>query len=209
MPSMTGPRQPSPCRLRPVLVMTAAADAARPFVRVLRDSQQRTKGEPHGPGYVRLHHQRSAGYARRFQGRWKCRCSLLAETPQPSRLDGKPLPREGRKRRTFNCVNLQLTADDLDRLEADIRAGNLPSTSGFFFGEFAARKTTISPSSRRRGRLSLRALPFATPLGGDLCRGGPVGRRGFHSSGGISPSTSFHGLSQKGNANPRLRLGCF
>lgn len=34
----------------------------------------------------------------------------------------------------FNCVNLQLTAEDLDRLEADIRSGNLPPTSGFFFG---------------------------------------------------------------------------
>lgn len=35
---------------------------------------------------------------------------------------------------TFNCVNLLLTADDIDNLEADIKAGNLPSTSGFFFG---------------------------------------------------------------------------
>jgi hypothetical protein len=35
---------------------------------------------------------------------------------------------------TFNCVNLLLTRKDLDRLEADIRGGALPSTSGFFFG---------------------------------------------------------------------------
>lgn len=35
----------------------------------------------------------------------------------------------------FNCVNLLLTGEDLDRLEADIRIGNLPRTSGFFFGE--------------------------------------------------------------------------
>lgn len=34
----------------------------------------------------------------------------------------------------FNCVNLQLTAEDLDRLEAAIRDGTLPPTSGFFFG---------------------------------------------------------------------------
>ena len=34
----------------------------------------------------------------------------------------------------FNCVPVELTADDLNRLEADIRAGNLPQTSGFFFG---------------------------------------------------------------------------
>lgn len=35
----------------------------------------------------------------------------------------------------FNCVNVQLTAEDLDRLEKDIRSGNLPETDGFFFGE--------------------------------------------------------------------------
>lgn len=35
----------------------------------------------------------------------------------------------------FNCVNVQLTAEDLDRLEHDINAGNLPHTEGFFFGE--------------------------------------------------------------------------
>lgn len=35
----------------------------------------------------------------------------------------------------FNCANLLLTREDIDRLEADIAAGNLPQTSGFFFGE--------------------------------------------------------------------------
>lgn len=35
----------------------------------------------------------------------------------------------------FNCVNLQLTGRDLDRLEQDIIEGNLPQTTGFFFGE--------------------------------------------------------------------------
>jgi len=35
---------------------------------------------------------------------------------------------------SFNCVNLQLTNEDLDRLEAAIRAKALPDTQGFFFG---------------------------------------------------------------------------
>ncbi|HWJ87620.1 MAG TPA: phosphoglycerate kinase [Pelagibacterium sp.] len=35
----------------------------------------------------------------------------------------------------FNCITLTLTTEDLDRLEADVRAGNLPPTAGFFFGE--------------------------------------------------------------------------
>ena len=35
----------------------------------------------------------------------------------------------------FNCTTLALTSEDLDRLEADIKAGELPETAGFFFGE--------------------------------------------------------------------------
>jgi hypothetical protein len=35
----------------------------------------------------------------------------------------------------FNGVELELTWDDLNRLEQDIKSGNLPSTSGFFFGD--------------------------------------------------------------------------
>lgn len=35
----------------------------------------------------------------------------------------------------FNCVSVALTREDLDRLEADVRAKCLPYTTGFFFGE--------------------------------------------------------------------------
>jgi hypothetical protein len=35
----------------------------------------------------------------------------------------------------FNCVPVVLTTADLDRLEADIKTGDLPATNGFFFGE--------------------------------------------------------------------------
>ena len=35
---------------------------------------------------------------------------------------------------SFNGVELELTWDDVDRLEQDIQAGKLPSTQGFFFG---------------------------------------------------------------------------
>lgn len=34
----------------------------------------------------------------------------------------------------FNCAPVLLTAEDLDQLESDLRAGELPPTSGFFFG---------------------------------------------------------------------------
>ena len=36
---------------------------------------------------------------------------------------------------TFNCVDLDLTMDDLDMLERDIKNDNLPKTQGFFFGD--------------------------------------------------------------------------
>ena len=35
----------------------------------------------------------------------------------------------------FNGDELELTNEDLDRLEADIKASQLPETTGFFFGD--------------------------------------------------------------------------
>jgi len=34
----------------------------------------------------------------------------------------------------FNCATLELTAEDINRLEDAIKQGSLPKTSGFFFG---------------------------------------------------------------------------
>lgn len=41
---------------------------------------------------------------------------------------------KGGQAESFNCVNLRLTAEDLDRLEKDVEADALPHTTGFFFG---------------------------------------------------------------------------
>lgn len=35
---------------------------------------------------------------------------------------------------TFNCVNVELTAEDLDALEQAIKNNAMPETTGFFFG---------------------------------------------------------------------------
>ena len=35
----------------------------------------------------------------------------------------------------FNCVDLELTLDDLDALEASLDGADLPKTVGFFFGQ--------------------------------------------------------------------------
>lgn len=42
---------------------------------------------------------------------------------------------KGGQAESFNCVPVVLTLEDLDRLERDTRAGELPHTTGFFFGE--------------------------------------------------------------------------
>lgn len=47
---------------------------------------------------------------------------------------------KGGKEETFNCVNVQLTEEDLDRLEADIKKKVLPETQGFFFGKSEGSK---------------------------------------------------------------------
>lgn len=42
--------------------------------------------------------------------------------------------RKGGDAESFNCVKVRLTMEDLDALERDVLNGNLPPTTGFFFG---------------------------------------------------------------------------
>ena len=48
----------------------------------------------------------------------------------------KGMPGTGNKDTPFNCVELELTWEDIDRLEADIKNGHVAGleTTGFFFG---------------------------------------------------------------------------
>lgn len=41
---------------------------------------------------------------------------------------------KGGKAESFNCVSVELDPEDLDQLERHITEGQLPETSGFFFG---------------------------------------------------------------------------
>ena len=47
----------------------------------------------------------------------------------------KELPEDNGFGSSFNGIELELTIDDIDQLEKDVLANNLPSTSGFFFGD--------------------------------------------------------------------------
>lgn len=44
----------------------------------------------------------------------------------------------------FNCVPVQLTLEDLNQLDRDIRNGDLPQTSGFFFGSSSEEEKGIN-----------------------------------------------------------------
>jgi hypothetical protein len=46
----------------------------------------------------------------------------------------KPYREKGGSAESFNGVNVQLVTEDLDRLEAGIKASRLPHTEGLFFG---------------------------------------------------------------------------
>ena len=50
---------------------------------------------------------------------------------------GKPGVEDNVNEGMFNGIELELTFDDIVRLEKDIMNNNLPSTSGFFFGNDA------------------------------------------------------------------------
>ncbi len=65
-------------------------------------------------------------------------CSELHYWRKHPNLHGwmeKLYSKKGGSADSFNCVNVVLDIDDLERLESDIRAGDLPRTTGFFFGE--------------------------------------------------------------------------
>ena len=39
----------------------------------------------------------------------------------------------------FNCVDVELTLEDIEALEASIKDGELPETGGFFFGDDSSK----------------------------------------------------------------------
>jgi hypothetical protein len=56
----------------------------------------------------------------------------------------------------FNCANLRLTAEDLDALEAAIKAKALPDTTGFFFGasDGSEREDDLAFIAKARGAIA-------------------------------------------------------
>ncbi len=63
---------------------------------------------------------------------WRKHPNLHGWMEQLWHRKGFPLPNSDDP--MFNGVEIELTWEDLDELEEDIKNGRLPSTSGFFFG---------------------------------------------------------------------------
>ncbi len=82
-----------------------------------------------------MHDNQNACFGGRFQNGQDAELHYWRKRPE---LHGwmETLYREkGGAAPSFNCVSMVLTLSDLGRLEADIKAGSLPDTQGFFFGE--------------------------------------------------------------------------
>jgi hypothetical protein len=132
LPSMVCPHQPA--LGGPVLTMTAAAHAARPFVRVLRD-QTTTKGMKMGLDMYALTLNRTPEAPVDFKAHDAVPIHYWRKHPN---LHGwmEDLYREkGGSKEQFNCVPVVLTREDLDQLERVIKTNSLLHTTGFFFGE--------------------------------------------------------------------------
>lgn len=56
---------------------------------------------------------------------------------------------------SFNCCTLKITPLDLDELEAAIKGGKLPPTTGFFFGESLGDETDDDLEFIRKARGAL------------------------------------------------------
>ena len=71
----------------------------------------------------------------------------------------------------FNCQVVQLTKDNLDNLENDIKEGRLPQPEGFFFvltqGRMRIAKQMTLSSLRKQGKLLTRVTRFNILLGGN------------------------------------------
>lgn len=62
---------------------------------------------------------------------------------------------KGGSEQPFNCVEFELTKDDLDALERDVKENRLPPTTGFFFGESSADDKPLDLEFISRARVAL------------------------------------------------------
>lgn len=58
--------------------------------------------------------------------------NLWEEKGRPNATEPKGESRFGSE---FNCVDLELTVEDIDLLEKNVKGESLPETGGFFFGD--------------------------------------------------------------------------
>lgn len=67
---------------------------------------------------------------------------------------------KGGEAESFNCVSVELTAEDLDKLQSAVENRELPPTAGFFFGASDGRELSDDLNFIRKARESLAAGEF-------------------------------------------------
>ncbi len=110
----------------------------------------------------------------RFQRRQRDEFQSLEKHPNLEGYMANLYYTKRRHREMFNCVNVELTGDDLDALERVIKEDKLPETCGFFFGETdGSEREDDWPSSQRLARVLARVdMSNYTSCGSGLAREG-------------------------------------
>jgi len=118
---------PAPPRLAADRV-ALTAPLCRPAYRPRPSRTNNNERNENGTGYVRLNTDAGAEIGRGFDGNDAIELHYWRKHPNLHGWMESLYYEKGGTADNFNCVNLQLTARDLDRLETAIRGGTLPLT---------------------------------------------------------------------------------
>ena len=116
-----------------------------------KDGQHQRKEKNDGTRYVRNDDNGSRAGRGGLQGEEASELHYWRKHPNLHGWMQKLYYEKGGKDEIFNCVPVALTGQDLDRLEADVKDGELPLTAGFFFGESDGSEAGGRPCLYRQG----------------------------------------------------------
>jgi hypothetical protein len=115
--------------------MTAAARTVRPFIPRPSGHEQQQKGEKvMGLDMYACILEKAPPSQVDFKGEDAAKLHYWRKHPNLHGWMEQLYRDKGGAEEIFNCVNVQLSAGDLDDLELAIKSNALPETAGFFFG---------------------------------------------------------------------------
>jgi len=63
---------------------------------------------------------------------------------------------KGGREEEFNCIEVYLDSEDIDKIEEQIKTGDLPLTEGFFFGQSSSDRKEDDLEFIKKARLALK-----------------------------------------------------